>query len=505
MNSTVQQDPLNSWRDHFVEALIVTAIASLGLGLRLFRLDYQGLWYDEARSVYVSRLTFSEMIQSIVEVSWNHPPLYYYTLRLWYLMFGSGDFQARLLSVIFGTLSIVLIYILARTLFDRWTAIVAAFLLAVSQLGIMYSQEARPYAQLMFFVILTICLFSLALRGNKQLIWWGFIFSAILMIYINYYSLLVLLVLFIYIIIYRKQYDIPVRILIGGAVLGLVIIVPWLANGVVKQALKSSALFTGQPVWFVVGKGAFFDVINAFNNGKVAGLLSTSPGWTFAMGGVLFTLPAVYALKPLVWGVDIDEGVECLKANLILLLLLWVLPIATVLLVSRALHIQYDLRYILFCIIPYYILVARGVRSLNSSILTLLFFAFILGYSAYALQSNYFKSHKENYRDALAYLAKEYIEGDCVLFLPFNEVPLQWKIYHGDDPNLRVTDVESIASGEVDCDRVWAIAYRRVHQAKKETKKGLKNLEITHKKTNESKYLFVHAYLYESKLSVEGD
>jgi hypothetical protein len=75
-----------------------------------------------------------------------HPPLYFVLLRFWQDVFGGGDAQSRLLSVVAGLAGIVLIFDVGRWLAGTETGLWAALLMALAQPQIVYSQTARPYA-----------------------------------------------------------------------------------------------------------------------------------------------------------------------------------------------------------------------------------------------------------------------------------------------------------------------------------------------------------------------
>jgi mannosyltransferase len=119
-------------------------IVLLAFALRIIRLDFQPLWWDEGYSVFFATRDFWTMIErTAIDI---HPPLYYAILQLWLNLFGTSDVALRLLSVVIGTATIPLLYILARKLFtDHRIALVAAFLLAISPFHIYYSQEVRMY------------------------------------------------------------------------------------------------------------------------------------------------------------------------------------------------------------------------------------------------------------------------------------------------------------------------------------------------------------------------
>ena len=134
--------------------VLPVVVVLLGLVLRIVYLMHESVSGDEAFSITLTRDPLGEMMRRLV-LDLVHPPLHYLALRGWLKVFGFGLFQARVLSVIFGTLAVVFLYLLAEYLFDRRTALLSALLMATSQLAIMFSQEARPYAQTHFLALLS--------------------------------------------------------------------------------------------------------------------------------------------------------------------------------------------------------------------------------------------------------------------------------------------------------------------------------------------------------------
>lgn len=475
---------------------LLLVILLLGLALRLCLLGRQSVWYDEAFSLTVSRLPLGEMTAKLIE-DFVHPPLHYYLLHFWMKLVGFGAYQARLLSAVFGTLAIGLIYLLARYLFEQRTALLAALLLAVSQLGVMYSQEARPYAQVLFFALGAVYLFACALHEKRGLAWWGFIAAAVLTIYTHYYGVFLVAGLLSYALLNRRHYALPWSWLLGGAALALLLFAPWLASGVIEQALRSPKTRPAeQPPWFAVHFGTLASALNRFNNGGLAGVIESTPRLSFLAGGLLFTVPALLGLKPAF--ARRTAGDQMRRDPVVLLAILWLLPLVLVIGLG-ALNVQYDVRYVAFCAAPYYILVARGLCGLNSPLLRYAFVVLLLAYSALALRANYFIPYKENYRDALAHLAGQYREGDCCSFLPFGETPLAWSIYHGDHPGLKTVTPDGVASGDVRADRVWLVMYRRVEWAIQRCEEARRKLETTHCKIDERQYFWVVVCLYVPK------
>ncbi|HEX5416604.1 MAG TPA: glycosyltransferase family 39 protein, partial [Chloroflexota bacterium] len=155
--------------------LVVTAAA---FALRLWRLEFQSLWWDEGVSIYlagagVPALTFAK--DFAVDL---HPPGYHLLLALWRALFGPTVFSMRLLSVMAGTLTIPLVARLGL-LFARADArvrvgLLAATLAAVSPIAVFYSQESRMYPFLPFLGALSLYLTLRVIRrptGGNWLLW----------------------------------------------------------------------------------------------------------------------------------------------------------------------------------------------------------------------------------------------------------------------------------------------------------------------------------------------
>ncbi|MDT8307069.1 MAG: glycosyltransferase family 39 protein [Anaerolineae bacterium] len=130
--------------------------------LRLPTVGSKSMWLDEAFGAYHAQR--AELATPTV-VEGTHPPLYYTFLHYWIPVAGNGEVGLRLPSVAVSLAGIGLLYLLARMLFDRHVALVAATLLAVSPLDVWYAQEARMYIFVTFFGLL----FALALLWSRPL------------------------------------------------------------------------------------------------------------------------------------------------------------------------------------------------------------------------------------------------------------------------------------------------------------------------------------------------
>lgn len=128
--------------------LLLLAAILLGFAVRIYRLDYQSIWWDEARSITTARAGLSAIWAMPETTSYNHPPLHSLLLTAWGSLAGYSAFAVRYLSLIFGVLTIPIAALVARDTLGRPAALASAALVALSPVYVAYSQEARVYALL---------------------------------------------------------------------------------------------------------------------------------------------------------------------------------------------------------------------------------------------------------------------------------------------------------------------------------------------------------------------
>jgi uncharacterized membrane protein len=126
---------------------LLVSIVLVGAALRIFHLGAEPLWADEAASWRFAHLTHQDLWGSVGRFETN-PPLYYSLQRLSFV-FGQSEAVLRSISALFGTLSIPIVYLIGRLVSGRAVGLIAAALIATSDMSLYFSQEARAYALLM--------------------------------------------------------------------------------------------------------------------------------------------------------------------------------------------------------------------------------------------------------------------------------------------------------------------------------------------------------------------
>ena len=88
--------------------------------------------------------------------NWVHPPVGKYFIGLGILLFGDNSFGWRIMAVIFGSLSIFLIYYIALEIFQKISsALIAGFLLLIDPLHFVHTRIAMLDAFLLPFLLLS--------------------------------------------------------------------------------------------------------------------------------------------------------------------------------------------------------------------------------------------------------------------------------------------------------------------------------------------------------------
>ncbi|MDJ0728915.1 MAG: glycosyltransferase family 39 protein [Crocosphaera sp.] len=144
LNSLLILQDKNQRRQWF----LLGCLLLLAVSLYIYKIDSKGLWIDE----------FISLIDA-EKLRMKDGRFLYYPLLAFWMMFSHSDAWLRGLSVIFALGSVVLLYELARYLFNETTGLVAALMLTLSPLFINHAQEVRYYTLSTFVTLAgTLCL-----------------------------------------------------------------------------------------------------------------------------------------------------------------------------------------------------------------------------------------------------------------------------------------------------------------------------------------------------------
>ncbi|ODS41447.1 MAG: hypothetical protein A7315_06155 [Candidatus Altiarchaeales archaeon WOR_SM1_79] len=410
--------------------LLLVAILFLALFLRVYDLDTESLWLDEAFSLR------DASGHSLDNFSQGGRPLYYTILHYWINIFGDSEFSVRFPSAIFGFLSVFMIYKIGRLIFDEETGILSSLIMGLSVFHIYYSQDARMYS---LMVLLTLCSMYFFIKLlEKRDIWVsvGYIISTILLIYTHQFGLFIIIVQIIYFatifILSMGVHKINFKELILIPVLLIILILlfaPWTIN-VAKNVLNNQSEAIG-PEW--IPAPSITSIISTFfmYSGSVEGGLSY-PYFIYInlLLMIFFLILSVFSIinyEKINGRIDFKNFLNSLESykwkiwisnvNKIYLLFLWLFtPIILLLTASILLNPIYVHRYTIGGSAAFYLLIARGIRNINQGYIKLCVIMIVITISLLNVFAYYNEVNKEQWREVANYVDINGMPGDLVLF-----------------------------------------------------------------------------------------
>jgi hypothetical protein len=149
------------------EIAILILCILIGFILRFYTFDQKSLWIDEIHTFNDSKDNFNGQIKYYKEHPTSlHPPLFFVLSHLFY-PFTKPERDLRIIPLIFGVLSIPMIYLLARQ-FSSGIAIPCALSLTFMAYHINLSQDGRAYSLLLCLGMGSLYFFVKHLETNKR-------------------------------------------------------------------------------------------------------------------------------------------------------------------------------------------------------------------------------------------------------------------------------------------------------------------------------------------------
>jgi len=190
--------------------IIMIFLVITGFILRVYDLGVHSFWLDEAISSNAAVAFLNNGTPTLPSgILYERGILNTFLMAVSFKLFGISEFAARLPSVLFGTLTILLAYIIGSRWGNRRIGIIAAFLVAFSVWEIAWSRQARMYQQLQFFYLLSVFAFYEFIE-NLRFKWVLLLaISAVGAVLSHEFGYVLLLVFGIYLIIIplREQYQ----------------------------------------------------------------------------------------------------------------------------------------------------------------------------------------------------------------------------------------------------------------------------------------------------------
>ncbi len=170
----------------------LNAIRSIGL------IDY------DAAALQTSPWQWFETVPGWAKLSFHdHPILTFAIEHFFFNIFGVSLFVLRLPFILAGILSVYLIYLIGKRLFNEVTGIWAAFLMSILSYQVWISRIGLQESLVILLMLVTFYLFLISLNNKKLWYWWG---AALGLAFLaKYVSFILLPICLSYLIIFRRN------------------------------------------------------------------------------------------------------------------------------------------------------------------------------------------------------------------------------------------------------------------------------------------------------------
>ena len=142
---------------YLVSNIILFFLLILGFYYRIYGLDNNYSFWTDENHVAIFVRAILERGQPALTNGYStgvYQWLQYWISALSACIFGLNEFAIRLPSVFFGVLTILVIYLLGKEIFNRRVGLLSTFFITFMNIEILFSRQARPYQALQFFYLL---------------------------------------------------------------------------------------------------------------------------------------------------------------------------------------------------------------------------------------------------------------------------------------------------------------------------------------------------------------
>lgn len=227
---------------HFKNGKMLAYIyAFILFGLNFIRIFDNNFWGDEAFTTNLVQRPFGEIIS--VTAADVHPPLYYFIVRIFYLIFGKHGWMFHMVSLIPCFITIVFAMTVIWKKVAPEVALVLITLLCLSDNAVTYNVEVRMYSWAALFVLFSFYEVYQLLQNGKILNYVLFVAFSLAAAYTHYYALLSVAFFYICIICYTLFFKmLDIKKVLVSCLFTVILYLPWLRI-VIKTVMRSKDNF----------------------------------------------------------------------------------------------------------------------------------------------------------------------------------------------------------------------------------------------------------------------
>jgi 4-amino-4-deoxy-L-arabinose transferase-like glycosyltransferase len=222
--------------------VVVAALTLLGLAIRIANFD-QSLFGDEISTYFVvhdhSLGTVLHELRDNDLSSEISPPLFF--MLAWLsAKVGSGAEWIRLPSLIAGTVSIPLVYLLGARTVGRAAGLVGAAVMTLAPFMVYYSTEARAYALIVALTAASALALVTAVREQRLKWWIVYAVCVCASLYTHYTAIFPLAALFLWVLVAHRGVLVPFLLANLAALIGYA---PWIPGMIADNNAPATKIY----------------------------------------------------------------------------------------------------------------------------------------------------------------------------------------------------------------------------------------------------------------------
>lgn len=155
----------------FPAAVGVVLLIVLLVLVRAYRLDTQSVWWDDYNGLVGLRASdLRSSLELARNVNPDAAPLYYIVQYGFSRVLGASPVVIRALSILFGVLTLPVVYLLGRDIYGRTAGLVGALCFSLSPIHVYHDQSMRPYPLLALLAACSAYALLRALRTARAVV-----------------------------------------------------------------------------------------------------------------------------------------------------------------------------------------------------------------------------------------------------------------------------------------------------------------------------------------------
>jgi len=335
----------------YLSGVLLILILLMAASLRFYGLEFQSLWTDELMSLWMSSFdTLTDVMKEGI-IPDVHPPAYQLILFWMIKMFGNSETILRIPSAVSGLLAVLGTFLVGKELYTYKEGLLGAAIMAVSWTAVFYSQEARSGMMMVFSTVFATYFWLRILTRLHQkkkvrfTIYLAYFFLAIFSCYVHYFAFAFiafqgLLSMFLF---FGKWLTFRKILLLYGMIIFAYL--PW-----IPSFIYQINNIQGHIAW-----------INDSGINVLINFLYFVYGDSHSILVASLVIICVYLFSP---NNSIRDKKKFPISSDILLLMLFVIPVAITFGISISLKPLFIDRYLLFTLPAGYLLLARSILAL---------------------------------------------------------------------------------------------------------------------------------------------